>query len=243
MSGHSHWHSIKGQKAIADAKRGQAFSKLARVISIAVKEGGPDQITNSKLRLAVEKAKEVNMPKENVERAIKRGSGGEGDEKLENISIEAYGPGGTALIIEGITDNTNRALGDIKQILGKFGGKMVGEGAIRWMFETKGVISINPESQQDNMKDKEGMELTAIESGAADVGWEDNLFFIYTKPEDFESVKKSLEEKGLKIESSSLDMVAKDLVEAEQKIKESCQRLFEALDENEAVQNIYSNLR
>jgi YebC/PmpR family DNA-binding regulatory protein len=243
MSGHSHWSSIKGQKAIADAKKGQAFSKLARLITIAAKEGGADPAANSKLRLAIEKAKIINMPRDNVDRAIKRGSGELGDEKFEEVSFEAYGPGGIALIIDGITDNKNRALGEVKQILLQRGGKLVNEGAMRWMFEKKGVISFDLNNQGEGLKNKEGMELSAIESGAEDFEWAGNFLYIYTKPEDLEKTKKSLEEKGLKINSASLDLLAKDLIEVNAKDKESCQKLFEELDESEAVQNIYSNLK
>jgi len=138
MSGHSHAKTVKRVKEANAKKRGQIFSKLARLISVAVKEGGPNPETNSKLRLAFEIAKEANMPKENIERAIKRASGEAEGEKLEEILFEAYGPGGIAIVIEGITDNKNRALGEIKQILNQHNGKLVGEGAVRWMFERKG---------------------------------------------------------------------------------------------------------
>lgn len=244
MSGHSHWHSIKGQKAIADAKKGQAFSKLARLITIAVRAGGKDPEANPKLRLAMEKAKELNMPKDNVERAIKRGTGEIAEEKLEEISFEAYGPGGIAIIIEGITDNKNRALGNIKPILNKNGGKLVGEGAIRWMFEKNGVIILDLKAQNDNWQNKENLELAAIEAGAEDVYWhDDSLLDIYTKAENLENVKKNLEEKQIKIDSSSLDLTPKELIEVSPQDRESCQKLFEALDENDAVQDIYSNLK
>src|SRR4030042_3986903 len=137
MSGHSHFKSIKHQKGIADAKKGKAFSKIGRLISIAAKEKGGNPETNPKLRLAMEQARAVNMPKDNVERAIQRGIGEAAGEKLEEVVFEAYGPGGIAIIIEGITDNKNRALGEIKQILIQNGGKLAGEGSVRWLFERK----------------------------------------------------------------------------------------------------------
>lgn len=242
MSGHSHWSSIKGQKAITDAKKGQAFSKLARLITIAVKAAGKDPITNPKLRLAMEKAKELNMPRDNVERAIEKGTGELAEGKLEEVIFEAYGPGGVALIIEGITDNKNRSLGDVKQILSKNNGKLVGEGAIKWMFEKKGVITANLNQQNDAWKNKESLELSAIEAGAMDTEWQENLFYIYTKAEELEKVKETLEAKQIKLEAS-LALLAKELIDVEPKDKEACRKLFEALDESDTVQEIYSNLK
>lgn len=234
MSGHSHAKTIKHEKNLTDQKRGQVFSKMARVISVAVKEGGINPETNYKLRIAIEQAKEFNMPKENVERAVKRG-GGEGEgEKLEEVVFEAYGPGGIAIIIEGITDNKNRALGEIKQALNQFGGKLVGEGGVRWMFDKKGVIIINP---------KEDLEMAAIEAGAQDIKQRDNILEIYTKAEELEQVKKSLEEKGIQTGEASLEWVPKEEVAIDEKNKETCQKLFDALDELESVQEIYSDLK
>lgn len=240
MSGHSHFKSIKHAKEITDAKKGKVFSKISRLISIAAKEGGGNPEANAKLRLAVEQAKTVNMPKDNVQKAIDRGSGKVAGEKLEQFVFEAYGPGGIAIIIEGITDNKNRALGEIKQILNQNKGKLAGEGSVRWMFERKGVIIVNNEQKIIN---KDDLELLAIEAGAEDIYWHEDFLDVYTKPEELEKVKRTLEEKEIKIESSSLDWVAKEMVEIAEKEKEPCQKLFEALDENEAVQDIYSNLK
>jgi len=240
MSGHSHWSSIKHQKAIADAKKGKVFSKLARVITIAAREKGGDAITNAGLRLVIEKAKEFNMPKENIERAIKKGTGEIADEKLEEFVFEAFGPGSIAIIIEGITDNKNRSLGDIKQILTQNNGKLANEGSVKWLFEKKGLIIINSKIQ--NIK-KEDVELIAIDAEAEDIKWKEDNLDIFTKPENFEAVKKTLEEKGIKIESSAIEWLAKEEVATDQKAKEQAEKLFEALDENEAVQNIYSNLK
>jgi len=242
MSGHSHAKKIKHQKAITDQKRGQIFSKMARMISIAAKEGGPNPESNPKLSVAIETAKRLNLPKENVERAIKRGTGEEAaNEKLEEVSFEAFGPEGIAIIIEGITDNKNRTLGEIKQILNQNNGKLVGEGAVRWLFEKRGVIIMVLDSQAP--KTKEELELTAIEAGAEDVRWYDNDLEVYTKPEDLEKTKKILEEKGIKIDSTSLDWIAKEEVSLKEDKKSACQRLFDALDENDSVQDVYSNLR
>ncbi|MBI4101496.1 MAG: YebC/PmpR family DNA-binding transcriptional regulator [Candidatus Nealsonbacteria bacterium] len=243
MSGHSHAKTIKHQKNITDQKRGQVFSKLARVISVAVKEGGPNPETNYKLRIAMEAAKASNMPKENVERAMKKGSGDGEGEKLEEVVFEAYGPGGVAVIIEGIADNKNRALGEVKQALNQFGGKLVGEGGVRWMFERKGTVTVNPGDQTEGSKSKEELELLAIEVGAQDIYWHDELLDIYTKPEELEQTKKSLEQKGIKIDSYSLDWVPKEEIAVDEQSKGGCQKLFDALDELESVQDIYSNIK
>jgi YebC/PmpR family DNA-binding regulatory protein len=231
-------------KELTDKKRGQMFSKMARVISVAVKEGGPNPETNSKLRLAFEMAKKINMPKENVERAIKRGSGEIAEEKLEEVLFEAYGPGEIAIIIEGITDNKNRTLGEIKQILNQNGGKLVGEGSVKWMFERRGCLTL-PITNLDELriKNKEELEMLAIEAGAEDIYWHEDILDVYTKIEELEKVKKNLEEKGIKIEGASLDWVPKEEFSLDEKTKEACQKLFDALDENEAVQEIYSNLK
>ena len=244
MSGHSHFSSIKHKKEITDQKRGKIFSKLARQISVAAREKGGDPEANSVLRMAIEKAKEFNMPKDNIERAIKRGAGELGEEKLEEVIYEAYGPRSIAIIIEGITDNKNRALGEIKKILNQYQGKLASIGSVKWMFERKGVITIeNPKPEARSPKQKEELELKAIEAGAEDIYWHEDVLDIYTKIEDLEKVKKNLEGQGIKIESASLDWIAKDEVELEEKQKDAAEKLFEALDENDAVQEIYSNLK
>ena len=242
MSGHSHAKTIKHQKNLTDQKRGQLFSKMARVISVVVKEGGANPETNSKLRLAIEMAKESNMPRENVDRAIKRGTGELSGEKLEEITFEAYGPGGIAIIIEGITDNRNRTLGEIKQILNQNNGKLVSEGSVKWMFTRSGCLIIDIKDQKIKTKNDE-LEILAIEAGAEDTYWHNNSLDVYTKPEKLEKVKKNLEAKGIIIENTSLDWVAKEMVKLGDKEKEACQKLFEALDENDSVQEIYSNIK
>lgn len=183
MSGHSHAKTVKRVKEAEDKKRSQTFSKMARLISVAVKEKGSDPESNPKLRVAIDAARAANMPKENIERAIKKGSGDTETERLETVLFEAYGPGGIAIIMEGITDNKNRTLGEIKKILSQKNGKLVSEGAVKWMFEVK--------------------------------------------------VK----------EPGSLEWVPKQEIEASVQDKQTCQELFEILDENEAIQKIYSNLK
>ena len=238
MSGHSHAKTVAATKNANDARKGKIFSKLGRVITIAAKEGGGDLITNAKLKTAVDKAREFNMPKENIERAIKKGTGELVGEMLESVSFEALGPGGIAIIIEGITDNKNRTLGEIKGTLSQYESKMTGEGALRWMFEKKGLITV-----QTNNKPAEELELIVIESGADDFSLKENVLSVYTKPETLEAIKKSLEEKGLKIENSGLEWIPKEEVVIEEKARERAQKLFDALDENDAVQDVYSNLK
>ncbi len=223
-----------------DAKKGKVYSKYGRLITIAVKEGGGsgDPLTNSKLKAIIEQAKSMNMPKENIERAIKKGTGELAGETLTPVSYEGFGPGGIALIIDGITDNPNRTLGEIRSILNKNNGKLAGEGAVRWMFDAKGVITIIPGATP-----KEELEMAAIEAGAEDVKWRKDLMEIYTKPEDLEPVKKALETKGLKIESASQDLVPKEEAALSEKEKGQAQWLFEELDDNDAINNVYSNMK
>ena len=194
MSGHSHFKTVAATKNANDAKKGKIFSKMARVITIAVKEKGPDVSSNIQLKAAIEKAKEFNMPKENIKRAVKKGTGELAGESLEEVSFEGFGPGGFALIMDGITDNKNRTLGEIKGILSQYQGKMAGEGAVRWMFERKGFMTISCDEKQ-----KEELELLVIEAGADDVKHQNSVFEIYTKPKHLKKTKKIVEEKRLKI--------------------------------------------
>jgi YebC/PmpR family DNA-binding regulatory protein len=243
MSGHSHFSSIKHKKALEDKKRGQIFSKISRVITIAAREGGGDPDVNSKLRMAIEQAKSFNMPKDNIERAVKRGTGELAGEKLEEFVFEAYGPGGTAIIIEIITGNKNRALNEIKKILNENQGKLASEGSVKWLFERKGTITINFQRLKPDIQKKDELELLAIEAGAEDIRRKEDILNVFTKPDELEKVKKNLEEKGIKIESSSLDWVAKETIKVGEENEKACQKLFAALDENDDVQEIYSNLK
>ena len=238
MSGHSHAKTVMATKMANAAKKGKIYSKFGRLITIAAKEGGGDPAKNAKLKAVIDQAKNFNMPKENIERAIKKGTGELAGENLEEISVEGFGPGGIALIIEGITDNTNRTLTEIKVTLNQNNGKMAGEGAVRWNFDRKGIIIVLPEG-----KPQDELEMIAIESGADDVKFYDETIEIHTKPEDLEQVRKALEEKGLKIDSFSLGWAAKEEVTIAEKEKEQAEKLFEALDDNDAVNNVYSNLK
>jgi YebC/PmpR family DNA-binding regulatory protein len=238
MSGHNRWSKVKRIKGPADAKKGKLYTKLIKEITVAAKMGGGNPDGNARLRTAIQAAKDGSMPKENIERAIKKGTGELVGENLEEVSFEGFGPAGITLIIDGITDNKNRTLGEIKGILGQYGGKLAGEGAVRWMFEKKGVVTVNPEG-----KSQEDIELLIIESGAEDFKVKDLLLEVYTKPEELELIKKTLEEKGMKIENASIEFLPKEEVSIDEKEKEKAQKLFEALDENDAIQNIYSNLK
>ncbi len=237
MSGHSHWSSIKHQKGAADAKRGKVFSKLSRQIEIATKEGGKDPEANSKLKIAIDQAKSFNMPKDNIERAIKRGVGELEGEKIEPFVFEAVGPGNSAIIIEGITDNRNRSVSEIKQILSSKNAKMASEGSLRWLFEKKGIILLKEDDR--NNEDK---ELIIIESGAEDIIKAENGLEVRTKPEELEEVKKRLISANIEIEKASLEFRAKETIKIDEKEKDACLKVFEALDENDAVQDIYSNV-
>ena len=240
MSGHSHWAGIKHEKGLADAKRGMVFSKLSRMISIAAKDG-KDPAMNSKLRIVIEKAREVNMPTENVERAIKRGAGELEGTNLEEFIFEAFGPRKIAIIVEGITDNKNRTLNEVKKILSQGGGKLAAAGSVQWLFDRRGVVTISFSVNQEKFT-KENLELKAIEVGVEDIFWHENLLDVYTKIDKLEEVKQNIENQGIKIESASLDWVPKETISIEEKDRALYQKLFEALDENEDIQEIYSNL-
>jgi YebC/PmpR family DNA-binding regulatory protein len=238
MSGHSHARTVKHTKDLAAAQRSKAFSKLAVEITVAVKQGGGNPDTNARLRGAMDRAKAANMPSDNVERAIKKGAGEDQAENLEEFLLEAYGPGGIAILVAGITDNKNRMLSDLKQILSKNQGKMVDGGAVRWLFEQKGVMAAKSAIPKDEL------EMKAIEAGAEDLYWrEDGMLDIYTKPADLEKVKNNLQTTGISVDESSIDWVPKEEVAVDQKTADSAQKLFDELDENDAVQGIYSNLK
>lgn len=239
MAGHSHARKVRKLKEADAKKRGQIFSKMARLIEVAVRQGGPNPETNSKLKMAIEMAKSYNVPSENIERAIKRSMGEREVEKLEEVSFEVLGPGGVAVIIEGITDNKNRTLNEIRQVVNQFGGKLIEEGGVKWMFERKGCITIDLNSQTN--LNREELELKAIDAGAEDLYWQDNLLNVYTQVKDLEKVKKALLEMGIKIESATLDWVPKERVEVEN--QEQLMKFFEGLDDLDSVQEIYSNAK
>ena len=239
MSGHNKWSQIKHKKALTDAKKGKMFSQMARLITIAARAKGGDPEANPTLRAMIDKARSLNMPLDNIARAIAKGIGEIEGAKIEEIILEAYGPGGSALLIEGITDNRNRSVAEIKYLLSEHNSKLASPGSVLWLFERQGLIIA-----KGSLSNKENLELAAIDSGAQDLKWldEDSLE-IYTKPDELEKVKKSLEEKKIKIEESSLIWTPKNETQINNpKDKERLEKLFEALDENEDVNEIYSNV-
>jgi len=236
MSGHSKWSTIKRKKGAADAKRGQLFTKIAREIAIAAREGGPDPVTNFKLRLVVEKAKANNMPKDNIERAINRGAGLGKGEALDEITYEGYGPGGVALLVQVVTDNRNRAVAEVRRYFTKHGGNLGEAGCVSWLFSPKGVITVPAESS-----DPDSLFEMAVEAGAEDVQI-DEVIEIHSTPEDFESIRHVLEEAGVEIESAAISMIPSTFAQVEQKKAVQTMRLIEDLEDLDDIQNVYSNL-
>jgi len=238
MSGHSHWAGIKHRKGINDAKRASIFTKFGRLITIAAREGGANPDFNFKLKLAIEQARSVNMPRNNVERAIKRGTGELKDEaEIQEIMYEAYGPGNVAMLIKAATDNKNRTLGEIKNVLAKAGGKLVSAGSVNFLFKKMGVIDIGPSA--GNMHD---MELKAINAGAEDTSFAEGSLLVYCLPEKLGELKEKLEREDLGIISAGLSFVPLQRVRIDEKDKASYENLLEKLDEQEDIQEIFDNL-
>lgn len=233
MSGHSKWSTIKRQKGAADAKRSTAFTKLANLISIAAREGGGDPSANFKLRLAVEKAREANMPKDNIERAIKRGTGELGGAALEDITYEAYAPGGVALLIQTTTDNRNRAVSSVKAILNKYNGKLAEAGSVGYLFTQRGVMRVEGESPEEAI----------IESGADDYEQnEGGSFVVYTAPRETMNVAKTLQDAGLSVSDVELAMEPLSTVTiSDQKTAQQLLTIMEQLEDLDDVANVYSN--
>jgi len=240
MSGHSHFAGIKHKKEANDAQRGKIFSKFAREITIAAREGAKVE-TNSKLRTVIEKAKAMNMPRDNIDRALVKGAGGGEGANLEEVLFEAYGPGGAAILIQGITDNNKRTVNEIKQILNQNNGKFVESGSVKWLFERKGIIVI-PIKEDSGNPAKDDLEMKAIEAGAEDIYIGEETMEVYTRPETLEPAHKALEAMAIKLDSFNLGWVAKEEITVDEKDKEACQKMFEALDENDAVTDVYSNI-
>lgn len=231
MSGHSKWATTKRRKEAVDAKKSANFTKLANIIAVAAR-GGADPETNFKLRMAIDKAKECSLPKENIERAVKKGSGELGGAQIEEMIYEGFGPEGIALVIEVITDNKNRASSEVKHLLAKYGGNLAGPGSTMWLFKQKGVIILDKE----NLTDDQQLEL--IDAGAEDIAT--NAYVtIYTAVESFESIKNKVEALRLPIAESGIRYVAKDSVKPEN--SESLIKFFEALEACDDVSDFYSN--
>jgi YebC/PmpR family DNA-binding regulatory protein len=238
MSGHSKWHSIRRQKGAADAKRGQLFSKLVRAIIVAACEGGPDPTANLALANAIEKARENSMPKDNIERAIARGSGtGPGAAAYERVTYEGYGPGGVAVYVEALTDNRNRTAAEVRHTFSKNDGNLGESGSVAWLFERKGVILVPAESV-----DEEELMLAAADGGAEDVVEEESGYQVTSAPDDLPSVREALGAAGIAFESAELTMLPKTTIRIEDEgDAKKLVRLMEALEENDDVQDVYSN--
>ena len=236
MSGHSKWSTIKRKKGAADAKRGKIFTKLIREIATAARMGGGDVDANPRLRLAVEKARSANMPKDNIERGIKKGTGAGEGEAYEEVVYEGYGPGGTAILIEALTDNKNRTVGEVRHALTKHGGNLGASGCVAYLFEKKGLLSFESEGI-----DSDALLEEALEAGADDVVESDGLLEVVTSPGSFEAVKASLTEAGFEAQLAEITMQPATTVALEGKEAESMLRVADALDDLDDVQAVHAN--
>jgi len=238
MSGHSKWATIKRSKAANDHKRGQLFTKMGHEIAIAAREGGPDPDSNFRLRLVLDKARRANMPKDNIERAVKRGAGLlEGEAALQEWIYEGYGPHGTAVMVLALTDNKNRAVSDIRRIFTRYGGNLGSDGCVAWMFSRRGEISIEVGDE-----DPDEVALLAIDAGAADFEADANGVTIYTEPEDLKSVQEALSENALQIREAQLAWIPQSRMSLGEKETLQTMKMMEALEELDDVQEVYSNM-
>lgn len=238
MSGHSKWANIKHRKEKSDAQKAQAFTKVAREIIVAARQGGGDPENNFRLRLAVQNAREVNMPNDNIQRAIKRGTGGGEGANFEEITYEGYGPGGAALMVKVLTDNRNRSASEMRYCFSKNGGSLGESGCVSWMFEAKGVFTVDPE---ENSRSEEELLNLALEAGAEDLRRDGEAFQVITGPGEFEPVRKHLETHKVPLIEAEIAMLPKNTVNVSGRESEQLERLYEALEENEDVQSIYGN--
>jgi YebC/PmpR family DNA-binding regulatory protein len=237
MSGHSKWSQIKRQKGVADAKRGQIFTKLAHEIIVAVREAGSNPEGNFRLRLAIQKARDSNMPLENIDRAIKRGSGHAEGVSLAEMVLEGYGPSGVAILVTALSDNRNRTLQEVRNIFYRHGGNLGESGCVAWIFDNRGVITV-----ETNAQDAEQLALEAIDAGADDVQIEKKYIEIFTKPEELEKVREALKQKNIPIASAELSMVPKTMVELEEKAALQTLKMLDKLEELDEVQLVSSNV-
>ncbi|MDA0269639.1 MAG: YebC/PmpR family DNA-binding transcriptional regulator [Chloroflexi bacterium] len=237
MSGHSKWSSIKHKKAATDAKKGQAFTKLGRDITMAAKQGDPDPELNAGLRLAIQKARQANMPADNIKRAVERATGGGDAANLEEITYEGYGAGGTAIIVEVVTDNRNRTVADVRHAFSRGGGSMADNGAVSWQFDSRGVIMLNAAG-----RDLDEVQLQVIEAGAVDVdATDDTSVEVITEAADLHKVREALEAAGLAVDSAELAPIPRARIQLAEKDAESVLKLLERLDELDDVSRVFSN--
>ncbi|HKL26994.1 MAG TPA: YebC/PmpR family DNA-binding transcriptional regulator [Desulfuromonadales bacterium] len=235
MAGHSKWANIKHRKGAQDAKRGKIFTKIIKEITVAARLGGGDPDTNPRLRTALDKAKQANMPKDNIDRAIKKGTGDLDGVNYEEGVFEGYGPGGVALIVEFLTDNRTRTVADVRHIFSKYGGNLGVSGSVSFLFERKGVVSFKTELDFDRIFD------AALEAGAEDVKDEGDTYEVISDPADFIEVRDHLHEAGLEYETAEVAMIAATLTPLEDKQAETMLKLMDALEDNDDVQNVYAN--
>jgi YebC/PmpR family DNA-binding regulatory protein len=239
MAGHSKWANIKHRKSKQDAQKGKMFTKLAREIIVAAKQGGGDPNGNFRLRIAIEKAKSANMPNENINRAIQKGVGGGEGDNYEEVVYEGYGPAGVAITLNIMTDNRNRTAGDIRHLFSKYGGNMGETGCVSWMFNKKGYLTINKENLDINEDD---LLLVGLEVGAEDIKVEDDIIEIITNPDDFEEVKTNLEQQGIQFAEAEISMIPQNTVEINDlEQAKKLMKLMDAFEEHDDVQNVYAN--
>lgn len=237
MSGHSKWANIKHKKEKTDAQRAKIFTKLGRELAVAVKEGGPDPESNSKLKDAIAKAKSNNMPNDNINRCIQKAAGGNDDANYEDITYEGYGPNGVAVIVEAMTENKNRTAGDVRHYFDKFGGNLGTNGCVSWMFDKRGVILIDGEGQ-----DEDAVMMDALDAGAEDFSAEDGIFEILTDPDAFSEVRETLEQKGYSFLDASVQMIPQNTVAIDdEKQRLMMNKLLENLEDSDDVQEVYHN--
>lgn len=236
MSGHNKWASIKHKKAATDSKRGKIFSKLVKEITVAARSGGGDPVANSRLRVAVNKAKSVNMPADNIDRAVKKGTGELPGVTYEEAAYEGYGPKGVAIIAETLTDNKNRTSSDIRNIFSKKGGNMAGSGSVSWIFAKKGFIMVKTDEA-----DEDSLMSIALDAGAEDMKTEEGLYEITTSVSDFERVKSELEKSGIPIESAEITMIPSSTIRIDGEDAKRVLSLVEMLEDHDDVQNVYAN--
>lgn len=241
MSGHSKWHNIQARKGKQDAKRSKFFSMYAKKIALAARSGG-DPTTNFALRLLVDKAREVGMPKDNIDRAIKRGTGEDKNAaQIEECMYECYGPGGVAIMVKAVTDNKNRVVSDLKHLLNLAGGSMGGAGSVAWMFEQCGSIKISKIKNQNTKFDDDEFDLVIIDVGAEDISRDEENIYVKTKVENLQSVVSKLKEMGVEPDESGLSFESKDKVPVAEENKARLENLFAALEENEDIEDFYTN--
>jgi len=237
MSGHSKWSNIKHQKEASDARRGQIFTKLTQEIIIAVRQGGSDSDGNFRLRLAIQKARESNMPTDNIERAIKKGSGELGGTIVSEMVLEGYGPSGAAILVQAVSDNRNRTIQEVRNIFTRHGGNLGESGCVAWLFESKGLVTVNTDGM-----DTDELTLKAIDAGAEDVQVQKGQIEIYTAPDKLEAVRKTLEQEKISVDSSELSMVPKTTIQLEEKAALQTLKLLDKLEELDDVQHVSSNV-